>query len=274
MPLLFMNKISFSVPENTVLTFLPRLKTPPVSPMVRFLIGGVWFETTEDVVTFVRGSFFKAFISNPMNAAATPNSFVLTGPPFDNAELFPLVFDFMCRKRSDCMSVLRTVALTKAQSLELDKIEDYLFPCPEPLGTDRPESETGPKYAINPTNGMVQVAILPEYRTNGDHCFAEDGDFIFHEHVDLCTDPRFVQLVLGYQNAPEEGYTLNSAMVAKLNGEYGLGEKPITLDVIKHCQIKEIERGTPFVITSHQERDCFYLELLTEWDSGFDWTVV
>ena len=173
---------------------------------VRFGIGGVWFETSEAVVKCIPDSFFATYLASPMNSSskqeASPavKELTLSGPEFASAELFPLVFDFMCRKRDDSRSVLRTVGLSPKQSLALDAIESFLFPCTEPLGTDRAECATGPRYAINPATGRVQLAMLPAYQSMGmGHVAVKGGDFIYHEHSALCKDPRFVKLVLDYK---------------------------------------------------------------------------
>ena len=282
MPELFMNKIRVSVADNTVLTFLLDDPTVCNDKRVRFLIGGVWFETSEEVVTFIKDSFFTAYLANPMNAAANDTENlkerVLNGPPFESAELFPLIFDFMVRKRYDCSSMLRTVALTKEQALKLDEIENFLFPSTEPMGTDRPISATGPKYSINPNTNLVQVALLPEYRSTGSfdpsHVAEKGRDFIYHEHCDICLDPRFVDMVIDYQKSHrKKSYTLNAAMVNRLNADYDLAAKPITLDVIKHCKIVTVYRGEPFVVLAEQDSGVSYLDVLTEEDGGLEWNI-
>ena len=109
MPRLFMNGIQLSVPHATVLTFLSESQ----SCSVRFHIAGVVFETTEDVVTNIPDSFFALFLANPMmNIASSDTPLlkdrVLSGPEFESAELYPLIFDFMCRKLHDPKALLRT----------------------------------------------------------------------------------------------------------------------------------------------------------------------
>ena len=275
MLVLFMNKIYVSVPDGTVLTFLPPDHAPE---LVRFGIGGVWFETSEDVVKCIPDSFFATYLASPMNSSskqeASPavKELTLSGPEFASAELFPLVFDFMCRKRDDSRSVLRTVGLNSKQSLALDAIESFLFPCTEPLGTDRAECATGPRYAINPATGRVQLAMLPAYQSMGmGHVAVKGGDFIYHEHSALCKDPRFVKLVLDYKRCKR---SLDDAMVARLNEDYSLVQTPITRGVIKHCEIREVERGEEFVIVAEEDSGTYYLDVLTEADGGLEWTVV
>jgi len=285
MPSLFMNKMRVSVPEGAVLTFLPDENGDPVMAeynrhRIRFGIGGVWFETSEDVVMFIKDSFFATFHANPMNATADDTDEfkqrVLTGPPFDKAELFPLIFDFMVRKREDCQSVLRTVMLTPEQSRELDEIENFLFPCAEPLGNQRHISVTGPKFLLHPSTGNAMVAVLPAYRQNnmGDYVGEHGGDFVYHEHSGLCKDPRFVKLVADYQNSTrKKKHVSNPEMIQHLNTEYGIDSKPITEDVIRHCEIVRIKRGEPFAVMSDEESGTCFLSVLTELDGSLDWSV-
>jgi len=44
--------------------------------------------------------------------------------------------------------------------------------------------------------------------------------------------------------------------------------------VIKHCEIREVERGEEFVILAEEDSGTYYLDVLTESDGGLEWTVV
>ena len=68
-------------------------------------------------------------------------------------------------------------------------------------------------------------------------------------------------------------YVLDQPMAAKLQTKYR-SHYPITLDLLRHCEIVEIERGMPFVIMAEEDGDRFFLELLTEADGGLEWTIV
>ena len=285
MPMLFMNKMRVSVPEGTVLTFLPNEEGVPNMTennkhRVRFGIGGVFFDTSEDVATFIRNSFFATYLANPMNAGEDDTEIlkqrVLAGPPFQKAELFPLIFDFMVRKRENCSSVLRTVMLTPEQSKELDEIENYIFPHPEPIGKELPASVTGPKYLLHPTTGHVVLALLPSYRPDytGRMEASHGGDLVYHENSDVCKDPRFVQMVVDYENSPrKKKHTFDTEMIAHLNKEYDIQSRPITEDIIKNCNIVYVERGEPFAILSDEEDGVCFLSVVTELEGGIEWSV-
>jgi len=183
------------------------------------------------------------------------------------------------------------VGMTREQALELDRIERFVFPldCGEnPNAMSRLEGATGPRYLVDPVSGMVYVALLPSYR----HVAAADGsvsliaekgkDVIPHdEHLDLriCSDPRFVRMVLDVRGGGkdvDDEYMLDEKMVEVLNKEYELdGERRrITLDLLKHCEIWEIERGEPFLVFAEEDEGLHYLEIITEDDQTLEWTVV
>jgi hypothetical protein len=64
-----MNRMTVHVPENTVLIFSPHVDNQ--NKRARFHIGGVIFETDEEVVLrSVPDSFLAMQISSPMNANA------------------------------------------------------------------------------------------------------------------------------------------------------------------------------------------------------------
>lgn len=269
---LFMNKMQVSVPENSVLAFHYDSDDPAVCK-VRFHIGGVWFETTENIVMSFPDSFFATFLTTPMDSASSDTPELkqrkISSSDF-RAELFPLVFDFMRRHFHESCCVLRTVALNKVQSLELDRIEQFFFPEAEAVGLALPVRVTGPKFALNPASGRAQVALLPAYSNDGG-----GNGFMFHEYKEICKDSRFVSLVKDCQeNRKRKRYTVDEEMVSKLIDDYELPPTTrITVDVLKNCSIYEIDRGDPFVILPDEEAGTHYLRVVTESDEMLGWNV-
>lgn len=223
MPHLFMNGIHLTVAEGTVLEFQVE---DLGSKFVQFSIGGVVFQIDERAV--LPDSYFARSLSCPMDGN------VHTIKHFESPYLFPLVFDFMVRKFKNRSARLRIVPLTEEQSRELDAIEDFVFP-----------DLTGPKLALCRTTGAAQVALLPPYRSYGLDWFpiGPAERFVFHDNVDICTDARFVKLVLDCNS----GKALDTAMCARLAKKYGIRDG-IDARLLRHCTVVDIERGRPFAI--------------------------
>ena len=220
-----------SVSAGARLSFPPRASEDEA--YLAFEVEGVVFELRRAVLDETP-EFADSFFGR---AAAFPGEWLRLSQ--HSAELYPVMLDFMVRRHADRGAVLRTFALTLAQTHALDVLEDYLFPG---MVLDR--------VFADPARTRVLVALLPGYRQTFFGAFAlsergrgDEKAFLHHEGLEaLCVDARFVRLVQSGKVVEGEA--------RRLEAEYAL-RKPLTDALVDACELIAVDRGVPFRIEAH-----------------------
>ena len=188
----------------------------------------------------------------------------------DDAECYPLIFDFLRRRLTNDDAQVHTAAVNKRIIDAMDPLMAKLFP------------EFGlTMLPINSANPTVQIAIPPPCLLSGVQFEAErDRMILKRKHdVDICLDPEFVSLAKRANAKLKCGLIDEDAAREALEGE-DLGQfvkkfniRTISpLDVVTTTLVS-VERGQPFTLLEKESPDGL-CSIRVAMQSNYDWHVL
>jgi hypothetical protein len=265
---LFMNGITVTVPQDTVLEFffssdirrpLRKVARAIVSKrVVEFSIGGLLFRTKAEIIEEFPDSLFAVKLSKVAIKKDGVTRIELDIPECSSPELFPMVFDFLLRRYSFNTTTsalpeirhippLRTVELSTRQSALMDAIEKAVFGIE--IGGDA--WELAQEVYARPLflSHIVTLTLRPQELTGPRYYINSSSKMVCVARPppgvaalpEMCVDPQLVHLVMD-RDRPAPKKAKPSRLVDDLKRRYALD----AIDVTSWDTV-EIPRGVPFV---------------------------
>ena len=189
----------------------------PDDVRVEFTIEGISFITTERILDANPHTFFTVKHRNDKK-----DNYELTGEPFDSAYMFPVIFDYMDRLRTDEDARLRTREMGWTSTEMLDKIEDFIFP-----GTR--------SFVPDPKNPRHALIALPDI---------DDANTISFD-ADMAIDVEFIQYVVDMKADPKK--KLSDEDKAKFEKRFSCNGK-LSTQIIRRFKLHSVDRSEKFKV--------------------------